>query len=204
MTITRAKKRPSSSSTSATGGTTDPAESVDAFISGANEPSPAVVGTSEVTAEISPPSSDKATAALAIVRRHMIYAGAAGLMPLPGMDIALVGAVQLKLVAALAKEYGVDFRETLAKSLISALMAGLLENALTGIVSSGVKVVPGIGTALGMVTFPAIAAAATCAVGKVFISHFETGGTLLDFEPESVKAHFRAEFERSHKAGAAA
>jgi hypothetical protein len=43
---------------------------------------------------------------------------------------------------------------------------------------------------------PVFAGAATYAIGKVFIQHFEAGGTLLDFEPAKVREHFRQQFEK--------
>jgi hypothetical protein len=51
-----------------------------------------------------------------------------------------------------------------------------------------------------MVSSPAFASASTYAVGKVFIQHFATGGTFLDFDPDKVKAHFAAEVERASEA----
>jgi hypothetical protein len=44
---------------------------------------------------------------------------------------------------------------------------------------------------------PVLSAAATHAVGTVFMMHFETGGTLLDFNPTAMRAHFKQEFERA-------
>jgi hypothetical protein len=44
---------------------------------------------------------------------------------------------------------------------------------------------------------PAFGAAATYAVGQVFIQHFESGGTFLDFDPDKVREHFRQEFDRA-------
>ena len=41
--------------------------------------------------------------------------------------------------------------------------------------------------------------ASTYAVGRVFIQHFESGGTFLTLDPDKVKAHYRAEFERGEQ-----
>ncbi|MEZ5671856.1 MAG: hypothetical protein R3E08_05540 [Thiotrichaceae bacterium] len=38
--------------------------------------------------------------------------------------------------------------------------------------------------------------AATYAIDKVFVQHFESGGTFLDFDPEAVREHFAAEFAK--------
>jgi uncharacterized protein (DUF697 family) len=75
--------------------------------------------------------------------------------------------------------------------------------AATGLLATGVKFLPVIGTTVGLLTMPGLSVAATYAVGKVFIAHFEAGGTLLDFDPEKVREHFRAEFEASRSDKAA-
>ena len=51
------------------------------------------------------------------------------------------------------------------------------------------------GVSFGMIAVPAFYAAATHAVGQVFLQHFESGGTFLTFDPEQVRDHFRKEFE---------
>ena len=40
-----------------------------------------------------------------------------------------------------------------------------------------------------------LSAAATYAIGKVFVNHFEGGGTLANFSPEAVKADLKREYE---------
>jgi uncharacterized protein (DUF697 family) len=68
-------------------------------------------------------------------------------------------------------------------------------------VASVVKFVPVVGSLAGMITEPAIAAAATYALGKVFIQHFESGGTLLDFnirtQRHQYEQHFAAAQQKS-------
>ena len=39
----------------------------------------------------------------------------------------------------------------------------------------------GVGTVIGALTMPVVSAGATYVIGKVFIQHFASGGTLLDF-----------------------
>ena len=40
-----------------------------------------------------------------------------------------------------------------------------------------------------------LAGATTYAVGKVFIQHFESGGTFLNFNPDSVKEYYETMFK---------
>lgn len=59
--------------------------------------------------------------------------------------------------------------------------------------------IPVIG--LGGVVVPSaiIFGAVTFAVGKVFVQHFETGGTLLDFDPVAVEAFFTKKMQEGRK-----
>ena len=57
-------------------------------------------------------------------------------------------------------------------------------------IASLVKVVPIIGQVAGFIGGAVMFCATSYAIGKVFIEHFESGGTFLDFDPENMKAHF--------------
>jgi uncharacterized protein (DUF697 family) len=76
----------------------------------------------------------------------------------------------------------------IAGAFIGAMGYDLLGKGLfTGLV----KFMPPVGIIVGVLSFPVIAAASTYAVGKVFIQHFEAGGTLLDLDPERMKTYFQ-------------
>jgi uncharacterized protein (DUF697 family) len=61
--------------------------------------------------------------------------------------------------------------------------------------SSVVKFIPVAGNFMGLVAIPGVAAAFTYAVGKVFVQHFASGGTFLDFDPKKVREYFARQFE---------
>lgn len=133
-----------------------------------------------------------------VVDRFSLYSGAAGLIPLPLVDMAAVGGVQLQMLRRLSDIYAVPFSENRGKSIIASL-AGALIPASTATstamgVGSLVKGLPGIGTVVGALSMPAFSAAATYAIGKLFIQHFASGGTLLDFNPPDYR-----EFIKTHK-----
>jgi hypothetical protein len=67
-----------------------------------------------------------------------------------------------------------------------------------------VKGLPGIGTAIGAITMPVISAGATYIIGKVFIQHFASGGTLLDFNPPDYREFIKAQKEKLTGRSAAA
>ncbi|WP_434047928.1 MULTISPECIES: YcjF family protein [Sorangium] len=144
------------------------------------------------------PISSRAGHADAIIHRNVLWSIGAGVLPVPFLDMLAVTVVQMKLLAELSHLYGVTFREELAKKLIGSLVSGVV-GVSSGVLLGGTlaKFIPVVGAALGVVSVPIIAGAVTHATGKVFLMHFEAGGTLLDFDPHAMRAHFREEFERA-------
>jgi uncharacterized protein (DUF697 family) len=139
--------------------------------------------------------SEQFDKANATIKRFSLWSAGFGLIPLPLVDIAMITGTQVKLVHDLAKIYGREFSEERVRTAIGALVGAVLPVAVgTGAISA-LKAIPIIGQITGVLLVPALAAASTIAVGRVFVQHFETGGTLLDFDPEAMKAHYQAEFE---------
>ncbi|MDO9612620.1 MAG: hypothetical protein Q7J33_12405, partial [Serpentinimonas sp.] len=82
-------------------------------------------------------------------------------------------------------------------SMVATLMATVLQNSLSGSLAWVLKFTPVLGPLVGIAVLPAVAAAGTFALGKVFITHFEAGGTFLKFDPKKVSGHFLEEFEKA-------
>lgn len=138
--------------------------------------------------------------AKAIVKRYMLWSMGAGAIPVPVLDLATITAVQLKMLSELSKEYDVPFREDRGKAIISALISGVGSGALAyGLVGSMLKAVPLFGSLLGLASVPIMAGAATYALGNVFLQHFASGGTFLDFDPARVRAHFAQHVEEGKR-----
>ena len=133
-----------------------------------------------------------------VVDRFSLYAGAAGLIPVPVADVAVVGGVQVQMLRRLSEIYGVPFSENRGKSIIASLAGALIPASGATSTAMGVgsllKGLPGIGTLVGAVSMPVFSAGATYAIGKLFIQHFASGGTLLDFNPPDYR-----EFIKTHK-----
>lgn len=130
------------------------------------------------------------------IKNHVIASMGAALVPIPLFDLVALTGIQLKMLHSLSKAYNIKFTANLGKSLISALLGSVLplSGALTA--ASAAKSVPGVGTAAGVMSMSVLGGAATYAIGKVFVQHFESGGTFLDFDPEAVREHFAAEFNK--------
>jgi uncharacterized protein (DUF697 family) len=135
-----------------------------------------------------------------LVDRFSLWSGAAGLIPIPLVDMAAVGGVQLQMLRRLSEIYGVPFSENRGKSIIASLAGAVIpaSTATTTAVGVGslVKSFPGVGTAIGALTMPVFSAGATYVIGKVFIQHFASGGTLLDFNPPDYREFIKAQKEK--------
>lgn len=142
--------------------------------------------------------SDKDLLATEITKKYALYSAGAGLIPIPFVDWAAITGVQVKMLCDLGALYGVPFEADRVRPVVSALLGGYASQKLGyGIGGSLLKAVPVIGTALGVLSVPAFAGAITFAVGKVFIQHFASGGTFLDFDPDKVRAYFQSEVAKA-------
>ena len=135
----------------------------------------------------------KNEAAESIVRKHVMLSMGGGLIPLPGVDVVAVTSIQLLMLRSLSKEYGVKFTENLGKHAIAGLVGGVgSASVASGGLGTLIKAVPLVGPILGGVTYSAVAGGTTYAIGQTFIAHFESGGTLLNFNAGKMKAYFKA------------
>jgi uncharacterized protein (DUF697 family) len=100
------------------------------------------------------------------------------------------------MIRQLSRVYEIDFAESQGKAIISSLTSSTLARAGA---RSFIKLVPGIGTFIGGATVSAFNGASTYAVGEVFKRHFESGGTILDFDTERLKNLYKEKFEKGKK-----
>jgi uncharacterized protein (DUF697 family) len=171
----------------------------------AEKKDPAQGAAGSVAAEVTDEQRDEEASKL--VDRFSLWSGAAGLIPVPLVDIAAVGGVQLQMLRRLSEIYGVPFSDNRGKSIIASLAGSVLPASTattTAIgVSSALKSIPGVGTVIAACTMPVFSAGATWVIGKVFIQHFASGGTLLDFNPPDYREFIKAQKEKWNARSAA-
>lgn len=157
-----------------------------------------------------PVSTDKAQRANSLVLKHVLASVGVGVVPLPLLDFVGNTGIQLNLLYRLSKLYDIPYSHDMVKNIIAPLLAGAAPAAVARPVYSALRVIPIAGPILGALTMPSLSGAATYALGKVFIQHFESGGTFLNFDPEAVKDYFAQQFQegklvvKQHTTGAAA
>lgn len=137
-----------------------------------------------------------------IIFQHACIAGAAGLVPIPFADLAIMLPQQIVLYGRLNKEYGV----TLSKDALK-VVGSFMISQITGMVSvfgiafvakamfSPFKAIPGIGTLVGVAADATTNAAVSWVLGVVYFIALERlakkGGKVT---AESLKTELAKEF----------
>ncbi len=130
-----------------------------------------------------------------IVRNHWIASAGVAAVPLPLLDTVALTGIQLNMLFRMSKVYDVPFSRDKVKNIIAPLIVGVMPAAFARPLMSGLSVIPFAGPLLGAFSMPVLSGAVTYALGKVFIQHFESGGTFLTFDPEKVKTYFNEQVQ---------
>lgn len=134
-----------------------------------------------------------------IITNHVYGSAGAGLIPIPIVDLAALTGIQLNMLRRLANLYDLEFKKDLVRPVVGSLMGAVLPVAAAGPIMSFIKLVPIVGHITAFATMPALGGAATYALGKVFVQHFEAGGTFLTFDPAKVREHFAEKFKEGQE-----
>jgi uncharacterized protein (DUF697 family) len=151
-----------------------------------------------------PSASERLALAERIVKQNVYWSMGCGAVPAPVVDLVGVGGFQLRMLKQLSDLYGVRFSEHLAKNIIAALVGSIGARALTvATVGSLIKTLPFAGALIGgVLAMPLIAGASTYAVGRVFVRHFELGGTFEDLNLSRARAYFGSQYREGRRMAA--
>lgn len=111
----------------------------------------------------------------------------------------LLPAIQLTLIHKLCKLYGQKFVVNAAKAKIGIFLSWLLVLSTADSFGIILQHIPIIGTSWRRISTALIGSASTYAIGKVFILHFESGGTLLSLDPETIRNYYFEQLEKARK-----
>jgi len=135
-------------------------------------------------------------ATVPIVWKYMGLSMGVGLLPIPWLDFLGVVGFQMKALKELSALYEVPFAKNRVKNILAVLLSGLGAVFFGRILAQGAaKLIPIVGPALALTMVPFTAGAVTYATGKVFILHFESGGTILNFNPKKVRDYYNEKYE---------
>lgn len=142
------------------------------------------------------PIETKANDANNIVNRYMLGSITLGIVPIPIVDLAALSTLQVKMLHSLAKLYEIEFSKNLGQSLIASLLGSTIPLSFARNAASAAKSVPIYGQITGMISMSILGGASTYALGKLFIQHFESGGTFLTFDPQKVADYYAEQLEK--------
>jgi uncharacterized protein (DUF697 family) len=130
----------------------------------------------------------------AIVKRYAYYGSGVGLLPVPFAEVVTVNAVQYAMIKKLAACYDLPFKDQWVKSLVSSLLSGVVSASIIyGPITNALTLMTGFGWFMRAGVSLSVSGAVTIALGKLFIDHFERGGSFSDLDIEQSKAQLKGE-----------
>jgi uncharacterized protein (DUF697 family) len=137
--------------------------------------------------------------AVKIVELYSKIAAAAGLLPGNVLNFAAILVVMVTMVWRIATTFGHREGHNRIKGSIMALMGAVIPTGIGHGIAAAVTAIPAfiLGSVLYFLVTPVLAYAMTKAVGNTFVMHFESGGTLLNFDPKGFQEYFLREFQEA-------
>jgi len=135
-----------------------------------------------------------------LTNRFILWSMGGSIIPIAFVDLVAVIAVQIKLISEISKIYGLSFEKNRIKGIITPLIGSIgLAPTCTAIVGSLLKIIPGVGSYVCIASLPIVIGAITYATGRIFIAHFESGGTLLSFNADEAKEAYKQHFKEGQE-----
>ncbi len=146
--------------------------------------------------------SDNFEKAEHIVKDYYLWAGAAGIIPVPFLDTAAIAAFQLRMIQKIGEVYGYKLKKQWVRAVIGSLTASVITTTIgQGVAKQFVKSIPVVGGIASLILTPGLAAASTYALGQIFILDFESDRSLLTLSAEEFveakKDGFKANLENT-------
>ncbi|MEL6389639.1 MAG: DUF2853 family protein [Bacteroidota bacterium] len=114
-----------------------------------------------------------------IIQKYALAAAAAGLVPIPLLDLASISTVQYRMIKSIGQAYPhIDFVDQKSNGLIAAVVGGITSFELGWITRLLLKGVPIIGPLVGGTAVSGFAYYSTMIIGEIFDEHFSSGGDL--------------------------
>jgi uncharacterized protein (DUF697 family) len=128
-------------------------------------------------------ADERRAEAMAIVRHYVLISAGAGLITLPVLDVSVLAGVHVALIKALSDFYGIEFSDHTARNIVIAIGASLVPGTIGSILGRRLlSVLPFVTPPLALASMSGASAFVSYSLGRIFIEHFEAGGTLQNFD----------------------
>lgn len=115
-----------------------------------------------------------------VIRRWCALSAVSGIIPVPGVELAVVSTSQLLMLREIAAAYGVPFSWKKGNLLVVGLLGGVSSGTSMMLLSKFVA------PATSVVSLAGLNFSMTYVLGKRFSAHLRRGGTLNNFDIASV------------------
>jgi uncharacterized protein (DUF697 family) len=133
--------------------------------------------------------ADRSAVSMVVIDKYTKWSFGIGFVPISVVDLVGLTVIQMRMLEQVAKVYGQSFGENKLRCIVSSLIGGAFPQSVNHVgMSSLLKNIPILGTLVSLVVMPVACSAATYALGAVFVKHFESGGTLLNIDLQSMTA----------------
>jgi uncharacterized protein (DUF697 family) len=130
---------------------------------------------------------------------YSTLAATAGAVPVPVVDLVLLGGIQSRMVYHLAQLYGQPLSGKRFVEIASTLGLGMLARQGTRML---LKFIPYFGTVLGSVAGGALAGASTFALGKAFCYYYQAVHQGHVPQPKELRRYYKEQLALAEKAWA--
>lgn len=153
---------------------------------------------------MNPPSTDVAVrnkasengeGAMQIIQEHSLFATGASFIPLFGVDIAAITAVQTRMVKKLCDLYGIEFDAHMTRTALTSLAIVSLSQLTVLVLSKLGEASSSFQSFAGTLTKAAITGLFTAEVGQVYKLHFDKGGNLEDLSLDNFREYIAEQVE---------
>lgn len=155
----------------------------------ATEPTSTTQKTQAQTASNSEVAAARSEAANAIVRKYALFGTATALIPVFGVDVAALTAVQTKMVNDLAENYGYDLSDQLMQTALTNGITSLASRVITGMLTGIAKSFTPLKSLVGGALSAAFAGFVTAETGKIYQARMEAGQHPADIKVSDIIDH---------------
>lgn len=128
-------------------------------------------------------------AANAIVRKYALFGTATGLIPVFGVDVLALTAIQTKMVNDLAENYGYDLSDQLLQTTLTNGITALGGRVITGILTGVAKSFSPLKSLVGGALSAAFAGFLTAETGKIYQARMEEGQDPANIKVSDIIEH---------------
>lgn len=124
-----------------------------------------------------------------IIRRYALFGTATGLIPVFGLDVAALTAIQVKMIKELANVYEYDIEDQMIRMSITTGVTSLAGRLVTAVATTITKAFSPLKFIIGGATQAALSGFMTAETGKIYQARMANGQNPADISVSEIVNH---------------